>query len=72
MIAEYIGQTQHIVGSEKDINEYLTSTTPIIGDICFSNENKEICYLFRYCANGFFVIELTKIYGGIMQRHYHA
>ena len=34
MIAEYIGQTQHIVGLEKDI----------IGDICFSDSNSLLVY----------------------------
>lgn len=44
MIAEYIGQTQHIVGSEKDIDEYLANAAPIIGDICFSDSNSLLVY----------------------------
>lgn len=44
MITEYIGSTQHIVGSEEDIDEYLANTTPIIGDICFSDSNSLLVY----------------------------
>lgn len=43
-MCEYIGQTQHIVGSEKDIDEYLANTVPIIGDIYFSDSNSLLIY----------------------------